>query len=233
LQATETEESLLLMTCSLRVAACVAWLAACAPVAAPPAPLDRGPADHVIHVVSNGWHTGIVLAREDIPPGRIAEAADFLNARYLEFGWGDREYYPARRQTIGMALGAALTPSPAVIHLVGRGAPPQSTAPEVEVLAVPVTAAGLERLTAEIDAAFDRPPGGRAASVAPGFSRDSRFYPARGKFHLFNTCNTWIAEKLAAAGVPLSTDVTTADALMRRLRDALAKMQQAAPDRPG
>jgi uncharacterized protein (TIGR02117 family) len=193
--------------------------------------MDRGPADRIVYVVSNGWHTGLVVARSDIPPGRIAEAADFPDARYLEFGWGDREYYPARRQTIGMALDAALTPSPAVIHLVGRDAPPQSTAPEVEVLAVPVTAAGLDRLTARLDAAFDRPPGGRAASVAPGFSRDSRFYPARGKFHLFNTCNTWIAEKLAAAGIPLSTDVTTADALMGRLRDALAEMDRAVPGR--
>jgi uncharacterized protein (TIGR02117 family) len=205
----------------LAVAGCAACLAACGGV--PPAPMNQGPAEHLIHVISNGWHTGLVLARDDVPPGRIPEAADVPDARYLEFGWGDREYYPSPRPTIGMALGAALTPSPAVIHLAGRDAPPQPSAPGIEVLAVPVRAAGLDRLTAHLDAAFDRPAGGRAASIAPGLYPDSHFYPAHGKFHLFNTCNTWIAHKLAAAGVPLSTDVMTADELMQRLRDALAK----------
>jgi uncharacterized protein (TIGR02117 family) len=222
---------------SLAAAGCAAWLAACAGVPVPPAPADDGPRDHVIYVISNGWHTGIVLVRDDIPPPRIPEAADIPDATYLEFGWGDREYYPSPRPTAGMALAAALTPTSAVVHLAGRATPPQSVAPDIEVLAVPVSTVGLERLTARLDAAFDRPDDGPAEPVAPGLYPDSRFYPAHGTFHLFNTCNTWIARKLAAAGVPVSTDVITADALMQRLRAALAKMPRPAPgvaiDRPG
>ncbi len=207
----------------LGVAGLAAWLAACGPGAVPPAPVDNGPADRVVYVISNGWHTGLVLARADVSPGLIPEAADFPDARYLEFGWGDREYYPSSRPTVGMALAAALTPSPAVIHLYGREAPPRPSPPDFEVLAVPVTAAGLDRLVAYLDADFDRPVGGRAASVAPGLYRDSRFYPAHGRFYLFNTCNTWTARMLAAAGVRLPLGVITADDLMQRLRGALAK----------
>jgi uncharacterized protein (TIGR02117 family) len=207
----------------LGMAGVAAWLAACASPAVPPTPEDKGPADRVVYVVSNGWHTGLVVARADVPPGRIPEAADVADARYLEFGWGDREYYPAPRPTVGMALAAALTPSPAVLHLAGRDAPPRASAAGFEALAVPLTTAGLERLVVRVDEAFERPTGGRAASVAPGLYPDSRFYPARGEFHLFNTCNTWIADKLAAAGIHLAPGVITADDLMQRLRSALAE----------
>lgn len=214
------------------------WLAACGSPAPPLPQLPDGPADRVIHVVSNGWHTGLVIDRGDLPAGRIPEAGDFPDARYLEFGWGDREYYPSRDPTVGMALAAALTPSPAVLHLAGRAARPLSAAPDIEVLAVRLTSPGLDRLVARIDEAFERPAGGRAAIVSPGLYPDSHFYNAHGEFHLFNTCNTWVADNLAAAGVPLRPGVITADDLMDRLREALAQpppnspAQATLPSRP-
>ena len=94
---------------------CAGWLVACAPT---PQPLlvDEGEPVHTIYVFSNGWHTSIVLSRDALPPGPIPEAADFPEAAFLEFGWGDREYYPSPRPTMGMALAAALTPTPAVLR---------------------------------------------------------------------------------------------------------------------
>ena len=51
-----------------------------------------------------GWHTGIVIARRDLPDGVVPEAADFPDAAYFEFGWGHAKYYPLRHKTIGMML---------------------------------------------------------------------------------------------------------------------------------
>ncbi len=199
--------------------ACAGWLVACAPPPQP-LPLDEGEAVHTIYVSSNGWHTNIVLSRDALPPGAIPEAADFPQAAFLEFGWGDREYYPSPRPTMGMALAAALTPTPAVMHLAGLPRPPRELSREAEVLAMGLSAAALERLIERIDASFDRPAGGRGETVARGLYRDSWFYPAHGRFHLFNTCNNWTARMLSAAGVGLSpSGVQTAEQLMRRLRD--------------
>lgn len=82
-------------------------LAACAaPPPAPPLNADAGPRVHDLQVVSNGWHAAIVLPKDDVAAtGLLPEAADFPAARYLEFGWGDREYYPAKDPTAAMALG--------------------------------------------------------------------------------------------------------------------------------
>lgn len=173
--------------------------------------------DRLIFVTSNGWHSGIVIARSDVPFAAIPEAADFPNAVYLEFGWGDAEYYPSPRPSFGLALRAAL-PGPAVIHLSGLSDHPAKVFPTASVLAVSLPDSGLRRLIAHIAASFDRAGDERAKPNAPGLYSFSRFYPATGKFHLFNTCNTWTARALAAAGVAVDFDgVQTADDPLKRV----------------
>lgn len=196
-----------------------AALAACTAQGPAPAPPDAGPPAHTVYVFGDSWHAGIVIARADLPrDGRLPETADFPRAAFLEFGWGDREYYPEPQPTAGMALRAALVPSPSVMHVAGFSEPPDRRHPDAEVLAVSLSTAAFDRLVTNIDAAFDRPEGGRAEVVARGLYPESHFYPAHGGFHLFNTCNTWVARQLAAAGVDLSpAGVMTANQLMRRL----------------
>jgi len=213
---------------SSRLAA-VAWLllalglAACAAGPdVPPRPETAAPpsgAAHTIFVISNGWHSGIVLERSDLPPGRIPETADFPEARFLEFGWGDAVYYPAKHKTIGMTLRAALLPTPAVVHVAGLTVPPAESYPEAEVVSLSIGTAGLERLVDFIDASFERGDRERANAIGPGLYPTSRFYPAVGKFHLFNTCNTWSARALASAGLGVSkSGIQTAEELMRQVR---------------
>jgi uncharacterized protein (TIGR02117 family) len=192
------------------------WLAGCA-VAPWHAP-GADPADQRILVTSNDWHTRIVVAAADIPAGWLPEAADFPGAPWLAFGWGDRDYYPSTDPTPSLALRAALWPGPAVLHVVALQAPPRPF-DGLEVVELAVTKAGLQGLIAALDAAVDRQGAPRAEAVATGLYPESRFYPATGRFHLFNTCNRWSAEKLAAAGLPVrSVGVVTAEELMRQLR---------------
>jgi hypothetical protein len=40
--------------------------------------------------------------------------------------------------------------------------------------------------------------------MGPGQYGDSRFYPSLENFHLFKTCNVWVAETLRAAGLDVS-----------------------------
>jgi hypothetical protein len=36
----------------------------------------------------------------------------------------------------------------------------------------------------------------------PGFTGTDAFFPARGHFSIFRTCNVWLGETLRAAGIP-------------------------------
>ena len=195
-------------------------LTACAavPTAPPPSQAYLG-AKTVIFVTSNGWHSGIVVAKADLPPDRLPETVDFPEARFLEFGWGDAVYYPAKQPTFGMSLQAALVPTPAVVHVAGLWGEPARVYPKAEVVSLPIDDENFRRLVDFVDASFERSGAARAAATGPGLYATSRFYPAKGSFHLFNTCNTWTARALAAAGFDVSASGTSrAEALMQQVR---------------
>ena len=190
--------------------------------AGPKAPLPREPAagaKNIIFITSNGWHSSIVIAAAELPPDRIPETTDFPGARYLEFGWGDAEYYPAKRATIAMTLRAALTPTPAVVHVAGLRVEPARFFSGSEVIVVQASGSNFRRLIDFIDSSFERAGASRASASGPGLYATSRFYPATGKFHLNNTCNTWTARALDAAGFAIHIQGTSsAEDLMRQVR---------------
>ena len=197
-----------------------------ASAAPPPAPSSSQTylgAKTVVFVTSNGWHSGIIVAKADLPPDRLPEAAEFPEARFLEFGWGDAVFYPAKHVTLGMTLRTALIPTPAVVHVVGLRADPARSFPKAEVVSLPIDDKYFGRLVDFIDASFERSGAARATATGPGLYPTSRFYPAKGSFHLFNTCNTWTARALAVAGFDVSASGTSrAEALMYQVR-ALVK----------
>jgi uncharacterized protein (TIGR02117 family) len=185
-----------------------------------------------IWVMSSGWHSDIILRRADIPPGRIPETTDYAEARYFAFGWGDARYYPARTPTVGIALRAMATPTPAVMHLTAIPTMPESFYLEAEVLRLPVSAAGLQALIRYIHEGFDRGTNAQALKNAPGLYRHSGFYRAIGRFHMLNTCNTWTARGLIQAGLPVGLSrAIQAEALMRELRPiATGEAPEASPE---
>jgi uncharacterized protein (TIGR02117 family) len=195
-------------------------LMACAGVSAAPSPGETRPgATFAVYVSSNGWHSSIVVAKADVPPHRLPEIADFPEAVFLEFGWGDADYYPAKDATLGMTLRAALVPTPAVVHVIGLWAEPARVFPKAEVVALPIDEENLARLVDYIDASFERAGAPRATATGPGLYETSRFYPATGSFHLFDTCNTWTARGLAVAGFDVDPSGTTrAEDLMEQVR---------------
>lgn len=205
------------MTARLVTFLSVLWLAGCVAVPALPPDAD-GPRSHAVQVMSNGWHTAIIVTRDEVSAtGLLPEAADFPQADFLEFGWGDREYYPADETTLGLTLRAALVPTPAVMHVAGRTEVPEPREGR-EVVEMKLTETGFRHMVQAIAEQFERPDGGAAEPLGPGLYPDSLFYAADGSFHLFNTCNTWTVRMLRAGGVDVSpSGVITAGDVMERL----------------
>ena len=174
---------------------------------------------HRVHVVRHGWHSGIVVRAADVPVQAWPARREFADAEYLEVGWGDRAYYQAPDPSVWLGLRALLSPTAGVLHMVAFSGPVERYFASAEIVALQVTPQGLARLVAAISASHELDAAGRPISFGPGLYGTSRFYASRDTFHLFATCNVWVAAKLREAGVPVSPALSqTSGALFAQLR---------------
>jgi uncharacterized protein (TIGR02117 family) len=173
----------------------------------------------VIYVVSHGWHTGVVLKTGDIPAAvDWPEISDFAQNDYIEVGWGDRDYYPAPETTLTMTLKAGFWSRQSVLHVAGFNEPVRKFFAASEVVEVALTDEAFQELCAFIARSYLRSPGNRGVRIGPGLYGNSGFYPAQGKFHAFRNCNTWVAEALSAAGLPMNRSTISAGSVIAQAR---------------
>jgi uncharacterized protein (TIGR02117 family) len=171
-----------------------------------------------LYVVHDSWHAALVLNKNDLSERELPELADFSTAQLIEFSWGDQDYFPNPNSGALTAIRAAFWSSGSVLHLVGFAGEVKAFYPGAEILRLDISSRAFDPLVDFIAQSFRRPVSGRPAPASAGLFPYSRFYPATRQFSLLRTCNTWIAEALASAGLPLSPSlVITAGSLSRQI----------------
>ena len=192
---------------------------ACSP---PIMQLDSHPArekDKRVFVVHNNWHASLVVRRVDLTQGLVPEQDHFPEAEYLEIGWGDRDYFPATEESVGLALRAAFWSRGSVLHVVGFRGAIKDYFTEGEIIELALSRESFRRLSEFVSASFIRADSIMPAQSQPGLVANGRFYPASGRFSILRTCNTWLAEALKSAGLDISPRyVITAASLARQVR---------------
>jgi uncharacterized protein (TIGR02117 family) len=176
-----------------------------------------------IYLIAAGWHTEIALAVHAMHDPLRAVTPDFPGAQYLSFGWGERNYYMARAPTAGDAM-SALFPGPAVLLVTPLYRPPRESRANAQVFELNLSTAGLDRLSSHLWAAFEKSGDGTPRRLAAGPEAGSVFYAATGTYSATYTCNTWTAEGLRIAGVPVTpAGVVFVSELTDQLRTSSAR----------
>ena len=171
-----------------------------------------------VYVVNHGWHTGFVVPASDIQQ-LIPELKNrFGNAPYIEFGWGDNEFYQAEEITSGVTLKAIFLPTDSVVHAVAVTRKADKYFKHSEVEKFCLEDPEFKSLVKFISSSFYRDESGNILKLNHGIYGDSQFYKAKGDFHIFNTCNKWTAKGLESAGMNISTTFKlTAGSIMNYL----------------
>ena len=167
-------------------------------------PPGEGDAVRSVWVVNHGWHTGIVVRRQDVPGDRWPQLRDFTEFQFVEVGWGDRDFYMAPAGTSGMALKAALWPGSSVLHVAGLSGSAERLLRTLDAVEIRLSSRGIETLAAFIEAAYATDAAGAMIPLGPGQHAGSRFYLARERYHALKTCNVWTARALRAGGCPIT-----------------------------
>jgi len=167
-----------------------------------------------IYIVSHGWHTGFV-----VPAKRIQNLLPKLRKRfgdipYIEFGWGDKDFYQAKEITTGLTLNAILWPTESVIHAVAvpKKADKYFANSIVEILCL--SGREYSSLLRFISESFYKDEHGEILELKSGIYGNSQFYKGVGNFYFMNTCNNWTAKGLKSTGMDISpTFKLTADSI--------------------
>lgn len=185
----------------------------------PPAPQDDAVA---VYVVSNGFHSGLVLPRAEMADaaGRegdgalVAVATRFADFDQIEVGWGEERFYQVTPTlaSISWRLGlrALFWPGNAgILHVVGIEDDLRTFFGRADIVQVRLSRPGFARLVARLERSFARDPAGLPIAMGTGLYGPSLFYRATGTFSFANLCNHWTERMLDAAGVPVTPLLAT------------------------
>lgn len=182
-----------------------------------------------VYLVRHSWHAGLAVRRADIPDGRWPILEDYPEAEYLEVGWGDAGYYPARDPGVGLALRAGLWPTKSVLHVVPVSREVTSTFGHSTVVRIPVGPRELEGFIEFVAQSFEVDSTGAGVPMGSGYFVGSQFYQAGLPYHVFNNCNHWAGAALQAAGCDVSPRWTfTVGQVVRQANECGTLIQSAA-----
>lgn len=99
-----------------------------------------------IYIVSHGWHTGIVVPALDVYEKLPQLEERFGQTPYLEFGWGDQDFYQAAEGTLGLAVKALFWRTDTVVHVVKAPKQPRHYFPASAIVEICLKANEYEAL---------------------------------------------------------------------------------------
>jgi uncharacterized protein (TIGR02117 family) len=155
-----------------------------------------------IAVVSHAWHTEIAVRMSDIAGTNWPDANRFPDAAFIEIGWGDRDFFMAPRETLGLAWQAAFCSRASALRVIWGDRPVDQYFVESDVVEVPLPRSQLPQLVAYFRDSYALTAAGEPIDLGPGPWPASRYYLATGRYQLFSSSNQWTARALRSAGLP-------------------------------
>lgn len=160
-----------------------------------------------IFVASNAIHADIIVpVKSDVIDWRNrfseSEFGGPVGERsHIAFGWGDRGFFLETEKwedlRLGTAANALLMPSKTCVH-VSFTRPGYFT----NSVSVRISPEKYKRLVEFIQSSFQKDKDGEVIHIKNySYSSTDAFYEGRGRYHLFNTCNSWVGRGLKTAGV--------------------------------
>ena len=168
-----------------------------------PQPTDAGRAESqtIIFVARRGWHIDVGFSTPDIGAPLRPAVDDFPGSRYLFFGFGDKHYLAAKHKDFPGLL-AALWPGPGMMLTTALAAAPEEAFGTVHVVRLRIDKAQASAAQTFIWNSL-RTADGVPERYGNGPYSGSLFFGAVPKYSAVYTCNTWAAQVLQAAGVPV------------------------------
>lgn len=179
---------------------------------------QENPGSRTIYLIKNYWHVGILMDVDSLSSILIPPLKNFNNFKMIDIGWGDEDFYQAEGTDYYFAAKAILIPTPSVIRISGFNIELSSIINWSDFcVQVQLSSSQFRKLCEYISSSF-MIENSNYITTSEKSNGTIRFYKSVHKYHLFNTCNTWIASTLESSGLKISADgIITSDDLFSSL----------------
>jgi uncharacterized protein (TIGR02117 family) len=169
-----------------------------------------------IFLVKQYWHTAIVIHLEDIDDKKYRFKKFFRNYNLIDFGWGDEMFYQHPDFDLYLGARAILKPTSSTLRVEGINLSKELFFQLSEiVIRLDVTQNQLEKILEFIEKTFYKE--NDEYVILNVIANKIYFFKSYGYYHLFNTCNTWIAKCLNYAGFNIDTKIILTEQLFREV----------------
>ncbi|MBE7477179.1 MAG: DUF2459 domain-containing protein [Ignavibacteriales bacterium] len=167
-----------------------------------------------IYLIKQNWHTAIVFHTEDIDSTILPEIKYFKGAELIDIGWGDEAFYQNSDFDWELAYQALFYPTPSTLRIEGIyiSMIEYFNLSEI-VVELKINNEQLTILMNYISETVWRSDDGRNKILSTQYLERVYFYKANGDYHLFNTCNTWLARGLKKAGFDIEDNIILTEQL--------------------
>jgi len=195
----------------------------------PPFEFDLPPiaddAELELYVVIHDHHTDLIVEQ---PEGFALGPKGKERAKYLEYAWGDREWFAMDNKAPLSAINTILLPSGSVVYLDGLNDPVKQTSSSATLYRTTLNASEARALFASLEGAFSRDTdASRFAPVEHKRAMRGAFYPGREFYLIWYDCNAWTVQMLESTGMDTSSVfVFTARNVELRLPERFEKVKR-------
>lgn len=158
----------------------------------------------VILIVKRSWHIDVGFTAREMGPALAPLKEALPRARYILVGFGDRHYLLSKGNRLTELIGAVF-PGRGVLLVTGLEATPEAAFGADEVLEIDVPVPEEHALERFVASSLTQPSDGPAMPLAPGPYAGSVYFASSEHYSGLHTCNTWAAQALRAAGLPIES----------------------------
>ncbi|MDZ7623541.1 MAG: DUF2459 domain-containing protein [Ignavibacteriaceae bacterium] len=177
-----------------------------------------------IYIIKQRWHTAVVFHTEDVSAiGGSASGGDslifpeikyFKDTELIDIGWGDEAFYQHPDFDWDLAYHALFHATPSTLRVEGINITKQQYFDISEIVVeLKINNEQLKILLKYISETIWRDENKNYEILSTQYLNRVYFFKANGSYHLFNTCNTWLARGLKQSGLDIKDDIVLTEQL--------------------
>ena len=169
---------------------------------------------HTIYLIKQRWHTAVVFQKKDIDSTILPEVKYLSDAELIDVGWGDAAFYQHPDFDWDLAYQALFYPTPSTLRIEGIFISHQQYFDISEIVVeLKIESVQLKTLLKYISDTIWKDKNGKDTVLSTQYLNRVYFLKANGEYHLFNTCNTWLARGLKQSGFNFKDDIILTEQL--------------------